>query len=396
MTMQISKNFIRVERIVFCVFALLTLPVFWFTSLDITLQRFFYDAGLENVWFLEKHPLALFFYHSAPVFVGILGVSALALIVSGVVYENRLRHLTYGVFVFLTVALGPGLVVNGIFKNNWGRPRPVQIHEFGGDRGYLPPLQMGSYEDSKSFPCGHCSVGFALAAFWFLLRRQYPVRACAILILSLIIGLAMGVGRMAAGGHFFSDTLWSFIFVYGVMLVLDPLLLANDSFEKKFATWFRCEVSGKLSRRKMGLVFAVAGLLIVSVLFAIPYSKDYDYKLSLAEVPMGVKRVTLLIEKGNVNVKVHSQPDVAVVIKGYTRAFGFPKKQAIDSLSIENGECVFKLNYIGVFSDLYTQLDVSVNPVVFEKLRIQTQKGKVKNAVIPSASFAVEVVLPMK
>ena len=36
------------------------------------------------------------------------------------------------VFLVLSLLLGPGLLVNVILKDNWGRPRPGSVVEFGG------------------------------------------------------------------------------------------------------------------------------------------------------------------------------------------------------------------------------------------------------------------------
>ena len=41
-------------------------------------------------------------------------------------------------WLLLGLALGPGLVVNTILKNRWGRPRPVQLEAFGGEAPYIP------------------------------------------------------------------------------------------------------------------------------------------------------------------------------------------------------------------------------------------------------------------
>ncbi|HBH49073.1 MAG TPA: PAP2 family protein, partial [Bacteroidales bacterium] len=38
----------------------------------------------------------------------------------------------WALMMILTIVLGPGLLVNATFKDNWGRPRPNEIVEFGG------------------------------------------------------------------------------------------------------------------------------------------------------------------------------------------------------------------------------------------------------------------------
>ena len=41
------------------------------------------------------------------------------------------------VFLILSYALGPGLLVNVALKDNWGRPRPGHITQFGGDKHFV-------------------------------------------------------------------------------------------------------------------------------------------------------------------------------------------------------------------------------------------------------------------
>ena len=41
-------------------------------------------------------------------------------------------------FLFLGLLVGPGLVVNGILKDHWGRARPAEIIEFGGTAHFSP------------------------------------------------------------------------------------------------------------------------------------------------------------------------------------------------------------------------------------------------------------------
>ncbi len=40
-------------------------------------------------------------------------------------------------FLALLYILGPGVLVNLLFKEHWGRPRPVNIVEFGGTQQYV-------------------------------------------------------------------------------------------------------------------------------------------------------------------------------------------------------------------------------------------------------------------
>lgn len=113
------------------------------------------------------------------------------------------RDLAY---LLLVLALGPGLIVNGLLKEHWGRARPVNCVEFGGSQTFTPAYVF-SDQGGKSFSSGHA----AGSAYWVVValilarggRRRYW--------LGLAVGYSLLVAwaRLAAGGHFFSDILIS-------------------------------------------------------------------------------------------------------------------------------------------------------------------------------------------
>ena len=117
-------------------------------------------------------------------------------------------------FVVALLALGPGLLVNTVFKDHWGRPRPADIVQFGGTETYRSFWHPGSPEQGRSFPSGHAAVGFFLMAPFFVLRRKAPGWARRALLAGILYGLTMGLGRMIQGGHFLTDVIWSGCMVY--------------------------------------------------------------------------------------------------------------------------------------------------------------------------------------
>ncbi|QLQ32405.1 MAG: phosphatase PAP2 family protein [Candidatus Thiothrix singaporensis] len=120
---------------------------------------------------------------------------------------------------------GPGLLVNSLFKDHWGRPRPLQVEQLGGQEHYAPPGYFVANGHGRSFPSGHSSVGFAFIAFWFLLRRHKPTLAKMALLLSLLFGCTIGLTRMAAGGHFLSDVMWSgWVVLFASWLLYYPIM----------------------------------------------------------------------------------------------------------------------------------------------------------------------------
>ncbi|KPK38341.1 MAG: hypothetical protein AMJ69_08705 [Gammaproteobacteria bacterium SG8_47] len=224
------------ELVIVLLLMLLTTVVFWNSDLDLRMARLFYDAtNPEQSWPTGQNSLWQFLYDSAPTATGILVVGAL-LVAIGASLSERLRRLRiYAVFILAAVVVGPGLVVNSIFKDHWGRPRPRQVIEFGGDLEYLPPLMKGQSGQGRSFPSGHSSVGFVFAAFWFIWRRRRLPWALAALGFALTYGGLLGTARMVAGGHFLSDVLWSAYLTFLTSLLLYYFVLRIPQREQRAA-----------------------------------------------------------------------------------------------------------------------------------------------------------------
>jgi lipid A 4'-phosphatase len=127
-------------------------------------------------------------------------------------------------FFLLLMLLGPGLLVNTVLKDHWGRPRPRQMQMFGGDRVYHQVWERGESGKGVSFPSGHASAAFYLIAPYFLLRRSSRKRAAIALAAGIGYGCVMGVARMVQGGHFLSDVVWAGGSVYLVGLALYYLM----------------------------------------------------------------------------------------------------------------------------------------------------------------------------
>jgi lipid A 4'-phosphatase len=112
----------------------------------------------------------------------------------------------------LAMAVGTGVMVNGVFKEGWGRARPVAVSEFGGQARFTPALrQTNQCRTNCSFVSGHSATGFTLLAVGLFAapatrRRWWLVGGVA--------GLLVGAVRIAQGGHFLSDVLFSGVIVW--------------------------------------------------------------------------------------------------------------------------------------------------------------------------------------
>lgn len=185
---------------------------------DLAVQALFYEPG--RGWFMgDREPWA-FLYHFGNVPAFALAAAGGAVFVLGFFIEQFRRDRTAALFVVALLALGPGLVVNTVFKDNWGRPRPADIVQFGGLETYRPVWSPGEPRQGRSFPSGHAAVGFFVMAPYFILRRRAPGWARKALTAGIVYGMLMGLARMIQGGHFLTDVIWSGVLVYLSGIVL--------------------------------------------------------------------------------------------------------------------------------------------------------------------------------
>lgn len=204
--------------VVFLVVATLAITV---TGTDVELSSLFYIGGKWPVGDQQPWHL-LYLLDRGPAIA--LGLCGLAAAVTGALYKQRRSWIKPGLFLVILLTLGPGLIVNSVLKEYWGRPRPREIMQFGGTKQFLHPWQKGIAHKGRSFPSGHASAAFYLTAPFFVFRRSKPRVAAWWLIGGLLFGGLMSMARITQGGHFLSDNLWAWGVVHLTAVALYYLL----------------------------------------------------------------------------------------------------------------------------------------------------------------------------
>lgn len=192
-----------------------------YPQLDLISSHLFYKSS--SGFFLKDHAAVLFLRQLTPVVVGVLMLGLGGLLLASLVpAAHRLRTQRKAMaYLLLALVLGPGLMVNTVFKDHWGRARPSQVQEFGGDKVFSPAIiPTDQCARNCSFVSGDASVGFYFVslAFVFTRRRKFWHG------LGLSYGGILGVGRMMQGGHFLSDVIFSYFTVYFTALILYELM----------------------------------------------------------------------------------------------------------------------------------------------------------------------------
>ncbi|MCH7544485.1 MAG: phosphatase PAP2 family protein, partial [Proteobacteria bacterium] len=204
-----------------------------FPGVDLSFSRLFYQPG-EG--FFPRGSLAVDILYALAIVIAY----AVAIFVVGASLARlvpRLRRLWVRprviAFIALSLALGPGLIVNSLLKDNVGRARPFMIVEFGGAKTFSPALVTSDQcPRNCSFVSGHAAATFFLVTLAFLVRA--PRRRRAAMAGALAFGAATGLGRIALGAHFLSDVVFAGFIVYAVAWALHELLLVRDI---RFPPW---------------------------------------------------------------------------------------------------------------------------------------------------------------
>lgn len=137
-------------------------------------------------------------------------------------------------FLISTAALGPGLLVNLILKDFWGRPRPHMVEDYGGQMPYTKVWEITDRcSDNCSFVSGEAASSFWILAFVLLLPKGMRLVPALLVIL---VGAGLSINRIAFGGHFLSDVVisWSlmlFVFVLMKSLILDRTSETSDPYD---------------------------------------------------------------------------------------------------------------------------------------------------------------------
>ncbi|MGK5091337.1 phosphatase PAP2 family protein [Deltaproteobacteria bacterium TL4] len=202
---------------VLCFLITLT-SIFTYFDLDRTISSWFY-LGRAGGWALvESQPWKwLYEFGTIPGFLLTLG--AVILYVLSHLKTRWTSWRRYAILLILSSLIGGGVLVNAVLKDYWGRPRPRQIQEFQGKWEYRHPYQPGIAGKGKSFPCGHCTMGYLFVTCAFLYRKS-KFLAISGTGFGIVYGFLMSIARIGQGGHYASDTFWALGIILLTALVL--------------------------------------------------------------------------------------------------------------------------------------------------------------------------------
>jgi lipid A 4'-phosphatase len=194
-----------------------------FPRFDLQISALFFDPH-SHQFKVNAQPWVMQLRDAARWLVALIVAPAVIALIGRLIMPER-RALIGGraaLFMIVTLALGPGLVANLALKDHWGRVRPIDVTEFGGPHPFVAWWDpRGRCKDNCSFVAGEPS-----GAFWTLAAAALTPPQWRLLSYggALAFGAAVGVLRIAGGGHFFTDVVFAGVLMFLVIWTIHGLL----------------------------------------------------------------------------------------------------------------------------------------------------------------------------
>ena len=184
--------------------------------LDLAASMPFYDPTTHD-FPLNAHVWSQYARTAARALITLLIVPAGIALLGRFLLPRRRMLIKSEAVLFLigTLAIGPGLLTNTLLKDHWGRARPIDVTEFGGTSRFTAWWDpRGDCPNNCSFVAGEPAGAFWTMAPAALAPPQWRLLAYGA---ALAFGSAVGVLRIAGGGHFFTDVVFAGVFMFLVI-----------------------------------------------------------------------------------------------------------------------------------------------------------------------------------
>jgi lipid A 4'-phosphatase len=357
---------------------LVLLIITWFFSfwdLDRIISARFYNP--ETGWYLKKADPWMWLYRYGTIPGIALTITALVGTVITYLRNPDSRWHRYFLVVALTSIVGAGLLVNGILKPYWGRPRPSQLQELGGQYLYRDLLSPGIPGKGKSFPSGHATMGFLFFSLVYFRRKSRTI-AWAGGIVGLALGTALSAARVVQGAHFTTDCIWSFGIIWMTATILYYFVLRIPAPVSK--TPCRLSRNQKIGIGAIGLFMSVA--ILLAFLTRRPFYESYYFQLGPIDPKIHELRVGLKSGYVRTSVRYTDQhaPMVLIHARGFawTGASEIPGKTAAN-ISNNIYQVVFILQKQGYFAELTHHIEVVLPGRYKETLAVVFMDGADKS-----------------
>jgi lipid A 4'-phosphatase len=190
------------------------------------IARPFYEIvdASHNVFALRLNP-PLMLARDIGLWIGtvLIALAVAALVIKLILPRRKLLVPARAIlFLVSTLVLGPGLLVNVALKDHWGRPRPIEVMQFGGTEHFVAWWDpRGECDKNCSFVSGDVAGAIWTMAPAALAPPQWRALAYGA---ALALGAGMAALRVAQGGHFITDTIFAGVFTFLIIWIVHGMI----------------------------------------------------------------------------------------------------------------------------------------------------------------------------
>lgn len=185
-----------------------------FPQIDLTVSDVFEDSN--PAWAFKD---SIAFLRTIALWIPWIAMGMVLIALVRQFWQKRMAMARPLIAVLLAFALGPGLLVNGILKSTWHRPRPllaVEQSEQGDDSAFKAWWdRSGACSTNCSFVSGETAAATMVVAAAALLPLPWTGGAVWLAMLFAVIVAWM---RVAFGGHYLSDVIFAALFTQLVVI----------------------------------------------------------------------------------------------------------------------------------------------------------------------------------
>lgn len=208
----------------------LTLVLTFLPHFDIKFNELFYSEVSGFIY--KRNWLVEFFYLSIPILTKYFLIFLALLLTYKALKFSDFKNLmsSYVIYLLIAAALGPGLIVNYVLKENFYRARPSQIEYFNGSKNFSKAFVISDQCDTNcSFSSGHAAMAFYFTSLAYALviarknkasNNNLKLNFTSVYTLGIIFGSLVGLSRILMGRHFLSDVTTS----CAIVLIINHLL----------------------------------------------------------------------------------------------------------------------------------------------------------------------------
>jgi hypothetical protein len=212
------------------------------------------------------------------------------------------------------------------------------------------------------------------------------------LVSSGIGGAVIGLGRVASGGHFASDVVWSAVLTYGTIATVYYAILRvpwrAGTVQVPASGAPQPARAARLPRTaRAGLVVAGGSLLVFLVLLATPFEQPVGRVFAPDAGAPGPWRLVARLGTGHVRLVFEPQGAV-IAASGSYDGFGFPGGSLEESLIIDEPtrRVVYTVEPRGWFTDLEGQVTLTIAAPSVVSVEVEAADGILTIESRPGAS----------